>query len=74
MMRAMLGHRTLENTFRRIQEYSLRTMAENPLVTPTGRRYWQEQRELVVRFVRGLARDLGLDDAPGPGRGLDPRS
>lgn len=50
-------------TYQHITAFTAQSMRSNPLQSPTGRRIWEEKRQIVDAFLRALEGDLFVNSS-----------
>jgi len=55
---------SFEGAYRRIEAFTRKQLAENPMVTESARAIWADKQALIRRFMSHLAFDLGIDGYP----------
>jgi len=56
------AEQSFSKTYRHIENFSLKLMQNNPMVTAKAKEYWESKQKLVKEFTQQLAFDLALDD------------
>ena len=65
MMEGAESAQSYEKAYRRIAEYAAQEMAENPMVSPLARAYWEHKQRLMREFMGQLSLDLALNEPYG---------